>query len=77
MDHMKRNAMLHTIFSENPDLAAAIREADEEGYALYGRAYVQDVDFIVLTIEDNLLSHARYEHMRETMTQHPSIALNN
>jgi hypothetical protein len=78
MDQMKRRAMLHSIFAENPDLADMIREADEEGLALYGQRYVPGVDFILLALEGGLLMpEAVYEPMRETMMRYPSVALNN
>jgi hypothetical protein len=66
MSNMKRkHEILHTLFSENPALAHMIREADEEGVALYGRAYVQGTDFFILTLEGNLLiSDTAYEDMR-------------
>ena len=79
MDNMKRQQqILHTLFSENPHLAEMVRETDEEGIALYGQSYVQGVDFLVLTLEENLLiSGGVYKPIRATMIMHPSIALNN
>lgn len=78
MDKLKRkHQILHAIFVENPALAEMLREADEEGVALYGRAYVPGADFIVLALEANLLPEAWYEQMHATMTRHPSMALDN
>ena len=78
MDHTKRREILHALLAENPDLADMISEADEAGGVLYGRCYVQGVDFILLTLEGGLLiPDAEYEEMRGMMTRHPSLALNN
>jgi len=78
MDYLKRkHAILHAIFVENPALAEMLREADEESVALYGRAYVPGLDFIVLALEENLLPDSLYEEMRATMMRHPGMALHN
>jgi hypothetical protein len=79
MDHIKRrNEILHALFAESPELAAMIQEADEEGLALYGQCYVQGVDFLLLTLEENLLIRDEvYQDLRATMTSHPSVALSN
>jgi hypothetical protein len=78
MDKTKRNEILHALLAENPDLAGAIQEADEEGAMLYGQSYVQGIDFLVLTLEGTLLIPAAvYEKMRAAMTAHPSVAWNN
>jgi hypothetical protein len=55
-----------------------IREADQEGIALYGQSYVQGIDFLVLTHADNLLiPNGLFEHMRAAMMMYSSLALNN
>jgi hypothetical protein len=77
-ERQRQHLMLRMLLSENPALAAMVREADEEGIALYGACYVLGVDFLMLTLPDNLMvPTAVYEEMRTMMTRQPSLALNN
>jgi hypothetical protein len=70
--------MVRAIIQENPDLEAAIEEADEEGEATFGAAYIPGVDFMVETLDGSLLIEpATYRAMRTTMIHYASIAMRN
>lgn len=77
-DYQRRRNMALSILAENPDLARAIEEIDEEGEAMYGNAYIRGIDHIIYTMRDTLHLEAHvYEEMRSLMIAHPSMALRN
>lgn len=77
-EHHRRKMIALNILKNNPSLAKAIEDVDEEGVALFGGAYICGLDHIIDTMNDSLLIDPDlYSDMRATMIRSPSIAMNN
>ena len=75
-EYQRKRNMALSLLRENPALAQAIQETDEEGLALYGNAYILGLDHLVETLSGLLLDQDTYHEMRTLMIARPSLALN-